>query len=168
MNASTRVALVLVGSHFLGEVWVTGIALEIDAPLSDDVRVSWRAPVWQMCRSGITSVSHFGKICRRNALKVAPPELPASGDLPVLHRYVECSAPGPARDRKPYHPPAATFRSKTYMGEPPPAGGPESTPRRDPFKPAASSALKLPKGTEPVKRQRVADVESQPGDIHRR
>jgi hypothetical protein len=50
-----------------------------------------------------------------------------------------------------------------------PAGGPESTPRRDPFKPAAPSALKLrERYRAPVKQQHVADVESQPGDIHRR
>src|SRR5215475_13680527 len=35
-------------------------------------------PVWQMCRSGITSVSHLGRMWRGNALKVAQPELPAS------------------------------------------------------------------------------------------
>src|SRR5215510_14540934 len=36
------------------------------------------SPVWQMCKSGITSVSHFGRMCRGNALNVAHPELPAS------------------------------------------------------------------------------------------
>ena len=36
------------------------------------------SPVWQMCRSGITSVSHLGRMWRGNALNVAQPELPAS------------------------------------------------------------------------------------------
>ena len=36
------------------------------------------SPVWQMCSRGMTSVSHLGKMCRGNALKVAQPELPAS------------------------------------------------------------------------------------------
>jgi hypothetical protein len=55
MNASPRVALALVGSHFLGEVWVTGIALEIEAALGDDVRVSWRA------RSGRCAGAEMGE-----------------------------------------------------------------------------------------------------------
>ena len=36
------------------------------------------SPVWQMCSKGMTSVSHFGRMWRGNALNVAQPALPAS------------------------------------------------------------------------------------------
>src|SRR2546426_534646 len=137
------------------------------------------SPVWQMCSSGIPSVSHLGRMWRGNALKVAQPELPASTTVvtpactPAMSGWTPLAAtpsktwvwrsmspgvtvlPGTwmtrrASDAGMFAVTAAIFPSwtatsrallrscagsmttppfstRSYMGEPPPTGCPEST-----------------------------------------